>query len=361
MDKFKELLLYNLMSIEEEDNIDDAWDKFINGDDFNIDCSELNSCNNDSSNYISTIDIGSTPKVSDIYISTKTAIVYLSEFIDLNDIFWKINISSYHLPKEGVIKKQMKFNLTSKSEVNDLLSKIEGLDNVEQNFISQIDNPNGRVKFKDIRKLSIGISSKDIVSQKSKKKSAFYNCFVLIIRLLHEDVFKEIHVKVFNTGKLEIPGVRSEELFDKLLKTIIDILKPLIGKDIYFKENCKETVLINSNFSCGFYINREILIDILKYKYKINVIFDSCQYPGIQCKYNFTTEDNKNYKMSFMIFRTGSVLIVGKCDEDVLMQVYEFIKNILITEYPNICIRQIIEQKERAKKKEVKRKIILFD
>jgi hypothetical protein len=38
-----------------------------------------------------------------------------------------------------------------------------------------------------------------------------------------------------------------------------------------------------------------------------------------------------------MIFRTGSVLIVGKCDENVLINIYEFIKNILITEFKNIC------------------------
>jgi len=34
-----------------------------------------------------------------------------------------------------------------------------------------------------------------------------------------------------------------------------------------------------------------------------------------------------------MIFRTGSVLIVGHCDEMVLYSVYEFLKNIFITEY----------------------------
>jgi hypothetical protein len=37
-----------------------------------------------------------------------------------------------------------------------------------------------------------------------------------------------------------------------------------------------------------------------------------------------------------MIFRTGSVLIVGKCEENVLREIYEFIKNILVVEYKDV-------------------------
>jgi hypothetical protein len=37
-----------------------------------------------------------------------------------------------------------------------------------------------------------------------------------------------------------------------------------------------------------------------------------------------------------MIFRTGSVLIVGKCEENVLREIYEFIKNILVVEYKEV-------------------------
>ena len=56
------------------------------------------------------------------------------------------------------------------------------------------------------------MSKKDIVSYRTKKKSAFYNCFVLIMRLLYNGIFREIHVKVFNTGKLEIPGIQNDQL-----------------------------------------------------------------------------------------------------------------------------------------------------
>jgi hypothetical protein len=50
-------------------------------------------------------------------------------------------------------------------------------------------------------------------------------------------------------------------------------------------------------------------------------------------------KDNKKYtEISFMIFRTGSCLIVGNCSEAVLKFVFEFVKGILVKEYQNICV-----------------------
>ena len=73
------------------------------------------------------------------------------------------------------------------------------------------------IKYKDIRKVTIGISKKDIVSYRVKQKGAFYNCFVLILRV-HIGVFKEFHVKIFNTGKIEIPVFNKWNIFQLLLK-----------------------------------------------------------------------------------------------------------------------------------------------
>ena len=175
-----------------------------------------------------------------------------------------------------------------------------------------------------------------------------------------EDIFKEIHVKVFNTGKLEIPGIREESALVKTLDLLVKILhKYSDNKTITYDLSKSETVLINSNFSCGYYLNRDKLLDLLKYKYKIDCVFDACQYPGIQCKYTYNDED-KEYNISFMIFRTGSILIVGKCDEKILYIVYHFIKNILEEEYKDIYVSNIEKDKSTVKSlhKKLKKRII---
>ena len=41
-------------------------------------------------------EITTIPKCSEIYISTKTKIAYISDKVDLNNVFWKINILPYH-------------------------------------------------------------------------------------------------------------------------------------------------------------------------------------------------------------------------------------------------------------------------
>lgn len=331
--------------------IDEEWRNFLdNSEDINITKPENRYCN----------DSSLIPKCSDIYISTKTKIIYLNkELLDIYSIFWKIKIEDYDKQVEGIIKKQIKISCNTKEELEILENLIKNESYYVSKIINHVDNPNGRIKFKDVRKISVGLCKKDLIYTRTKEKSAFYNCFVVTLRVLYKGLFKEIHVKIFNTGKLEIPGIRCNKLLIKVMDLLVEILKPLVSDEsiTYDINNC-ETVLINSNFNCGFYINRDKLLDILKYKYKINCIFDSCQYPGIQCKYHYTDDSGKDYKISFMIFRTGSVLIVGKCEEDILIKVYNFIKELLITEYPNIYVINNESTKEISQKKKIKKKYI---
>jgi TATA-box binding protein (TBP) (component of TFIID and TFIIIB) len=339
--------MYKNMKDDEYD-IDTEWEKFLEG---TIEKSQEKSIN------VEITELDKVPKGSELYISTKTKITYLSHAIDLSTIFWKINIIPYHIPAEGIIKKQMKFNFTDETSLYDIQKLLKDEKNVEEHIITQIINPEGRIKFKDIRKISIGLSNKDIISYRSKKKSAFYNCFVVIMRIKENNKYKEIHVKVFNTGKLEIPGIRCDKLLIRVMNLLVETLKPLTEiDDLHYNEDSCQTVLINSNFNCGFYINREKLFDILKYKYHINSVFDACSYPGIQCKYIY--EDTK---ISFMIFRTGSVLIVGKCDDDTLYIIYDYIKNLLRTEFDNINVKNTEQPKQFPLKKKCKKRTITFE
>ena len=169
---------------------------------------------------------------------------------------------------------------------------------------------------------------------------------------------------------MEIPGIQDDNDLYNALNVFSNILQNIIKKKItYIKSNIRN-VLINSNFSCNFFINRNKLYNLLKNKYNIDVIYDPCSYPGIQCKYYYNDNFNgicncskkckkkegKCLEISFMIFRTGSILIVGNCNEDVVHIIYKFILNILKAEYLEIYVKgEIIKKK---KKKIHKKKII---
>jgi len=322
------------------------------------------------------------PKCGDIYISTQTKISYLNQQICIEKLFWDIPVCPYHIPKECVIKKQMKSTTFSKEETDDIESKIQETPNCKHKIISHFDNSKTKaaIKYKHVKKISIGISKKDLTSYRSKEKQAFYNCFALILRIKCDVGFKEVHIKVFNTGKLEIPGIQNDETLYHSLDLLISIMQPYVKEKLYYRKETIDTVLINSNFNCGYYINREELFHRLKYKYKLISMYDPCSYPGIQSKFYFNnmhhekngvctcekkcskkgsgSGDGECKEISFMIFRTGSVLIVGNCDETILRKIYAFIKHILEQEYQGINEGKIIQSDKKPVVKKVKKYII---
>jgi hypothetical protein len=163
--------------------------------------------------------------------------------------------------------------------------------------------------------------------------------------------------------------MQTEAHFPMLIGYLTNLLRTLTeNQELDIVRGSDQTVLMNSNFHSGFYLNRESFYDILKGKYNIPCIYDPCSYPGIQCKLYYNPTDgillsntgelnnnndlesekkpdkkqkqkhNKtnNTEITFMIFRTGSILIVGKCEEDVLRLIYERIKEIIVEEYLSI-------------------------
>lgn len=339
-------------------NVDEEWANFIATSKTNYESSDSESESIDESQVNEEEDENAVaeekPICSEMYVSTKSKIVFLNQAVDLKTVFWQIPIIDYAMPRNGVIKKQMKFNSLNREDAERVQKEVTAYEYVEQYVIRSIDNPDGRIKFKDIRKISVGLAKKDLLSHRCKKKSAFYNCFVLILRLFSESSqeFKEHHVKIFNTGKVGVVGVQTMESFYEVLDFIVACMKPYFPEPLSYKKETCETILINSNFNTNFLINREAFYDVLKDEYNMEAIYDPCSYPGIQCKYSYgannchltqlikeaeTLQKKEQIKVSFMIFRTGSILIVGKCDEHVLSIVYNFLKTIIEKHFKQIC------------------------
>jgi len=356
-------------------NIDDAWNNFINNTYNDV------TINDDKKNHEIDTNI---PTSSDIYISTKTIITYLNQSINLDDIFWKIPIMKYYIPKEGVLKKQMKFTSFTSDETQKLQDLLDKEDIKSSIVLKHIENPKATIKYKHVQKINIGLNKKDIIKYRCKERSAFYNCFALIFRLKCNDIFKEYHLKVFNTGKIEIPGVQNDIMLFKILDRLIEILQPYIDNRLEYDRSNIKTVLINSNFNCGYFINRNKLQSKLKLDYNFITMYDPCSYPGIQTKFYYNkshTEqdgickcskkcgkggsgngDGECIEVSFMIFRTGSVLIVGHCEEYVLYTIYDFLKKLLKKEFYDINEGRIDLSSNKPKtKRKIKKLYITID
>ena len=355
----------------------------------------------------------------ELYISTQTKIFFLNQSnLDVQKIFWNTKVIPYSTATNGVIKKQIRFISKTREEFQQYETKRNQELYYTEKIMKQIDNPNARkIKFKDVRKLTVGVSKKDIMNCHGKNKNAFINCFAVILRVQHEETFHEIHVKVFNTGRMAIPGIVNENLLESTKSLLLSILQPnfdipikLISeeespevfrlvkgkknketnkkeKSHFEKVKAKSNVLINSNFNCGYYIQQEKLRALLRDKYKLNPTYDPSMYPGVKCKFYYNNElpedpsvqlghlDEKDFdvtmteldeltlekytKISFMIFRTGNCLIVGNCTKQILSFVYEYVKNILTSEYETIKANQDIPV-SKIKKHKPRKKVVQF-
>ena len=192
-------------------DIDDEWNRFQLGEEIDFGVTAEDTDKGDIDN--------KAPECEDLYISTTTKVLYLNQPININNVFWKIPIINYHEPCIGIVKKQMKIVSKTPEEYELYKEKLKEQSYYREHIIKEIHNPNARrIKFKDERKITIGISKKDIMNCRGKVKNAFYNCFALIFRFVYEGLYKEIHVKVFNTGKLEIPGVIGDDLLNMVKK-----------------------------------------------------------------------------------------------------------------------------------------------
>lgn len=351
-------------------SLDSEWSNFLNND--------YSEVGNDV--IVPKVEV---PESSKIYISTKTMITYLNCEIDLDNVFWQIPIIPYYETKDGIIKKQIKLTSFDKEKVSEINERVKNETIYSQNTISEVDNPKLKIPYKHVQKINIGVSKKELTSYRSKSKGAFYNCFALIMRIWFDNEFKEVHVKVFNTGKLEIPGIQNDELLHITLVKLVNILKPLVNEQLDYNRTNIETVLINSNFNCGFYINRNKLHSLLKMKYNMISMFDPCSYPGIQTKFYYNMRnsvqdgicrckskcsgsgkgngDGDCIGVSFMIFRTGSILIVGHCDESKLYIIYDYLVNIFKEEFADINEGIIMDNNSKKVNKKIKKQTLLFD
>uniref|UniRef100_A0A6C0H633 Uncharacterized protein n=1 Tax=viral metagenome TaxID=1070528 RepID=A0A6C0H633_9ZZZZ len=299
--------------------------------------------------------------ISELYISTISKVFQLNRPIDLS-VFWNIDIIDYDTFQEGIIKKEQQFIFYNKNEYIEFeekyLKKYYYYNFVNYKTMESDNILNKHKKFKDVWNVSIGISKSNFIN---KKKKYFINCFILIMRIKIQDSFKEFHIKIFNTGKIDIPGIKNDHHIQIILANIIKILDNASNSSFQFLDK-QETILINSNFSSGYYFYQNKFYDLLKNKYNIKCFYDtSCFYQGIQCdiyydlindklcvsipykteekkmtKINIKNKNSQFVNIKIKIFRTGKINILGKFEKNVLYKSFDFIKNILNTEYEQI-------------------------
>ena len=179
--------------------------------------------------------------ISPVVISTQTKLVVLSADIDIDRVFWHLPVVPYHEPRAGIIKKQISQQCASAEAVADYLARRDALEGYFTEIVSEQDtcqNVNARaggntskaggVSYVDTRILFQGMTSKDLVAPQSLAKLTFIHCFTLNMRAwcAHYARWAEVHVKVFKTGKIILPGivVDNVDMFLSVLSLVLALI-----------------------------------------------------------------------------------------------------------------------------------------
>jgi TATA-box binding protein (TBP) (component of TFIID and TFIIIB) len=183
-------------------------------------------------------------------------------------------------------------------------------------------------------------------TRKPEKKKTFFNQVTL-----HVNCDKNVNVKLFNNGKIQMTGLKYLDHGSKVLEKLIPIIKSLDSTNELKIFNHSDIsvqpmniVLINSDFDIKYKIQRDILhreiVDAGMYS-----SYEPCIYPGVNIKYFFNSNQSDGIckcssmcngkgdgcsdggckKITVAVFKSGKIIITGARSNEQLELAYNFI------------------------------------
>lgn len=203
-----------------------------------------------------------------------------------------------------------------------------------------------------------GTGFKDIMLKPKPVSKSFFNQATLIVRREVSPLnWKEINIKLFRNGGVQITGVRSIEMASEALHWLVEYLLRVCTIPVFEttpRIHKEEIQLINTDFSIGAKIRREVLHRVLLEKYGLNSSYESAIYQGVKTKYFYNKERptssppgicpcsklckgggdgsklNECKKITISPFQTGQVIITGARTMEQINEAYEFIKGVFV-------------------------------
>ena len=270
--------------------------------------------------------ISPTLTFSQLRISTITTTAQLGTKIHLDALFRQIPIMQYWDLNDGVLK--MEFSGTTK-----------------------------------------GTSFKDIMLKPKTTKTSFFNQATLVVRReISPLVWKEINVKLFRNGGVQMTGVRSLEMSSEAIVWLVNYLTARCTAEPIFETppniHKQQVQLVNTDFSIGAKVRRDILHRILSDVYRLNSSYESAIYQGVKTKYFYNSQRpagappglcpctrlckgtgdgsaiGECKKITISPFQTGQVIITGARTMEQINEAYEFIKGVF-TRHADEILRKV--------------------
>lgn len=212
----------------------------------------------------------------------------------------------------------------------------------------------GILKFEH-RDQVVGESHRDALTKRRISKDSFFNQSTLVVRRsVPAGGWKEVNLKLFANGGVQMTGIISEEFARETLTWIIAELgrlerSPFAEPAVVQRFNVQ---LVNSDYSVGCSLRRDRLHEILTTQYGIFSLFESTIYQGVNTKYYHNVKgdttrpgqcacktickgqgtgdgEGQCKRITMSIFQTGNIIITGARNMEQIMIAYEFLNKVL--------------------------------
>ena len=216
----------------------------------------------------------------------------------------------------------------------------------------------GILKFEH-KNMVLGAGHKDIFTNRKITSKSFFNQSTIVLRRRLPEVkegleeFKEVNVKLFANGGIQMTGITSESFARESIEWLLKTIKALPVKVFTTPADAIidrfSVQLINTDYALNKFINQDALHKILINEYNLFSMLEKTIYQGVNTKffYNMLNPtvgicqcknickgqgtgdgDGACKRITMSIFRTGRIIITGAREIKQIEAAYSFLNKV---------------------------------
>lgn len=204
----------------------------------------------------------------------------------------------------------------------------------------------------------VGASSKDLLTKKKAAKKSFFNQSTIVVRKRRLDdpsIFKEVNIKLFANGGIQMTGITGIDFaritLEWLLPLIRTLPEPISKEPVHIK--LLKIQLINTDYHVNATIHRDNLHQIVSSpQYGLFSSLEKLIHQGVNIKYYYNTSrtvgrpgicncekpcqgqgegdaPGQCKKITILAFQTGDIIVTGARKIEQIQEAYEYMNQIL--------------------------------
>jgi TATA-box binding protein (TBP) (component of TFIID and TFIIIB) len=212
----------------------------------------------------------------------------------------------------------------------------------------------GILKFEH-NNMVIGASHKDIFTNRKITSKSFFNQSSLVLRRKIKDKtgdgWKEVNVKLFANGGIQMTGVTSEKFAREAIEWLLELIKTLPESPFAEPASIERfsVQLINTDYVLNKFINQDALHKILINDYNLFSMLEKTIYQGVNTKFFYNSSNPQSgicrcskickgqgtgdgegecKRITMSIFRTGRIIITGAREMRQIEAAYNFLNSV---------------------------------